>query len=472
MVVVCESCSTRFRIDDARIPAKGRLVRCSQCKATFIAKPEDANFEDTVQEVVAEVTGSGGSPVPEPAADLFDAGGEDLGGETATRAAVPNDEERWEFDEEPRKPEPAQKSEPHFERPSAPDPAASSLDEIGDPTEWDLLRGSVEPAAREAQFVEAPEPPEPPKAREPVRRVEPVRRAEPEPFLRPLAEEPEEEVEPEPVRAPKRSSGRGAAVGRSLAQIARVALTATAWVALAGVVFTGVSPLLASNGARSTSRPAAPRTVGLADGEARGVEASFVENAFASPLFVVRGRARAAERRSASRPPRALPRRARRARRRCHVGRRFAPRAGAARACTGGAAERARRERCDGGPRRPVRRGLRGRAARGAGLRARARAAAPAADRRRGGAGAGRGYGFFPSVTSSFFGVTSIASLPEIPSLKPRMARPSPLPISGSRRPPKSSTAIARMMTSSVAPNPNMNESLTGAYGPVKPRHR
>ncbi|HEX5632552.1 MAG TPA: zinc-ribbon domain-containing protein, partial [Gemmatimonadales bacterium] len=84
MVVVCESCSTRFRIDDARIPAKGRLVRCSQCKATFIAKPEDASFEETVQEVVAEVTGSGGAPVPEPAADLFDTGGEDLG-DTVTR---------------------------------------------------------------------------------------------------------------------------------------------------------------------------------------------------------------------------------------------------------------------------------------------------------------------------------------------------------------------------------------------------
>jgi predicted Zn finger-like uncharacterized protein len=286
VVVVCESCSTRFRIDDARIPAKGRLVRCSQCKATFIAKPEDANFEDTVQEVVAEVTGSGGSPVPEPAADLFDAGGEDLGGATATRAAAPNDEERWEFDEEPRKPEPAPRSEPHFERPSAPEAASSSLDEIGDPTEWDLLRGSVEPAAREAQFVEAPEPP---KAREPERRFEPERHVEPEPFLRPLAEEPEEEAEPERVRAPKRSSGRGAAVGRSLVQAGRLVLTATAWVALAGVVFTGVTPLLASDDAPSASRPAAPRTVGLADGEARGVQTSFVENAFASPLFVVRG---------------------------------------------------------------------------------------------------------------------------------------------------------------------------------------
>lgn len=278
MVVVCESCSTRFRIDDARIPAKGRLVRCSQCKATFIAKPEDASFEDTVQEVVAEVTGSGGSPVPEPAADLFDAGGEDLGGETATRQSVPTDEERWEFDEEPRKPAPEQKREQLFERPSAPEPSSTSLDEIGDPTEWDLLRGSVEPAAREAHFVEAPEP---------ARTREPDRNAVSEPFLRPIAEEPE--PEPKWAPAPKRGTGRGAAVGRSLAQAARVALTTMAWVALAGLVFTGVVPLLSGDAAREAARPPAPRSVGLADGEARGVYASFIENAFASPLFVIRG---------------------------------------------------------------------------------------------------------------------------------------------------------------------------------------
>ncbi len=50
-----------------------------------------------------------------------------------------------------------------------------------------------------------------------------------------------------------------------------------------------MTPLLANDAARGAARPAAPRTVGLQDGEARGVQASFVENAFASPLFVVRG---------------------------------------------------------------------------------------------------------------------------------------------------------------------------------------
>lgn len=283
MVVVCESCSTRFRIDDARIPAKGRLVRCSQCKATFIAKPENATFEDTVQEVVAEVTGSGGAPVPEASADLFDPGGEELG-ETARRPAGASDEERWEFDEEPRKSAPEQGGlEEHFGKPDQEVGAPSALDDdIGDPTEWDLLRGSVEPAAREAQFVEAPS------ARAPVRA--PVRQPEAEePFLRPLAPEPVQEREREREREwkPRRAS-RVAGVGRSLAQLARLAFTAAAWGVLAIVGFAGLAPVLAPGGAREAAPPA-PRTLGLADGEVRGVQGRFVENAFASSLFVIRG---------------------------------------------------------------------------------------------------------------------------------------------------------------------------------------
>jgi predicted Zn finger-like uncharacterized protein len=311
VVVVCESCSTRFRIDDARIPAKGRLVRCSQCKATFIAKPEDASYEETVQEVVAETTHPG-APPPEPAGDdLFAAGGEDLGGETATRESLPaSDEERWEFDEEPRKseaeaePEPESKSETSlFESEVAPEPANTSLDEIGDPTEWDLLRGSVEPAAREAHFVETPEPPP---SFEPERRVDPA--AESQPFLRPIADESAAEPtgkkkkrkkakkekapkaeKPKATAKPRSGPSRGAAVGRSLANAGRLVLTGVAWGALAGIGFTGAGPLLPAEGAHDATRAPAPRTVGLADGEARGVHTSFVENAFATPLFVIRG---------------------------------------------------------------------------------------------------------------------------------------------------------------------------------------
>jgi predicted Zn finger-like uncharacterized protein len=265
VVVVCESCSTRFRIDDARIPAKGRLVRCSQCKATFIAKPEDASFEETVEEVVAEVTDSGGEPVPEPAADLFAEGGGDLG-DTAARAA---EEERWEFDEEPRKTD----SSPLLaQEPPETEPPSSPLDEIGDPMEWDLLRGSVEREAKQAAFVDEPSEPAPPPR---AQRVE--AKSESEPFLRPLAAEPSA-----PARSVRRAPVR--AVGR----LARGALGLGAWAALAALSFVAAKPLLPREAAHAAS-PAAPRTIGLADGEARGVRGRFVENAFAPALYVVEG---------------------------------------------------------------------------------------------------------------------------------------------------------------------------------------
>ena len=274
MVVVCESCSTRFRIDDARIPAKGRLVRCSHCKATFIAKPQDASFEETVEEVVAEITDAGGPPVPEPAADLFAAGGAELG-ETATRTATTGEEERWEFDEEPRKASAEPDGRERFGKPGDTEPPVSPLDDIGDPTEWDLLRGSVEPEAREAEFIE-------PVAAPPVRKVE----AAAEPPRRALS------AEPAPLEAPLAIRRRSPA--SVLGELAGSVLGASAWLALGLLGLLGASPLLPllpplpGEAPREVARPA-PRTIGLADGEAREVRGSFVENAFAPWLFVVQG---------------------------------------------------------------------------------------------------------------------------------------------------------------------------------------
>ena len=42
MVITCEGCSTRFQLDDARVPAQGIRVRCSRCKHAFLAKPPQA----------------------------------------------------------------------------------------------------------------------------------------------------------------------------------------------------------------------------------------------------------------------------------------------------------------------------------------------------------------------------------------------------------------------------------------------
>jgi predicted Zn finger-like uncharacterized protein len=262
VVVACESCSTRFRIDDARIPAKGRLVRCSQCKATFVAMPANVSFEDTVQEAVAEVTAAGGVPVPEPATDLFDTGGEDL----SDRSARPrSDEERWEFDETPRASAAAVESKAAFEEHFASDDAPAPLDEVGEPGEWNLLRESVEPEAREARFVEPAQP----------------------------AREPAAAVAKQPVRQPvvAESTARrpaGSEAGRSLVQLARFGLTVAAWAALAALAGVALLPLF-SGGATLRAAQRAPQSFALEDGEAHGVRTSFVENAFAGTLLVIQG---------------------------------------------------------------------------------------------------------------------------------------------------------------------------------------
>jgi predicted Zn finger-like uncharacterized protein len=49
MIVVCEKCSTRFRLDEGRVPVDGVKVRCSRCRHRFLVKaqasPGDAEPE-------------------------------------------------------------------------------------------------------------------------------------------------------------------------------------------------------------------------------------------------------------------------------------------------------------------------------------------------------------------------------------------------------------------------------------------
>jgi predicted Zn finger-like uncharacterized protein len=321
VVVVCESCSTRFRIDDAQIPAKGRLVRCSQCKATFVAKPEASRLDETIQEVVDEVTQAGGMPVPEPSLDLFAAGGQEIGA-TRPGSDLDSDEERWEFDETPRAERgprglDAEPGASEFEDTGPPSARAgsgldefggsardefggsaleefgdtaldevgdtaierggdSALEEVGDPAEWDLLRDSVEPAAREAKFVERPL-----AAEAPVPAAPKLERGSVESSLRlPAAPESVEETPPQGRRAP--------ALGPSFARLGRLGLGTASWGLLVVLGAIGVTPLLATHTGTPTVRML-PKSVSLADGEAHSVAASFVENAFAGTLLAIRG---------------------------------------------------------------------------------------------------------------------------------------------------------------------------------------
>jgi predicted Zn finger-like uncharacterized protein len=262
VVVVCESCSTRFQLDEARIPPKGTLVRCSRCKATFIVRPPSVSFEETVQDVVAEVTEAGGKPPPEPAEDLFDKGGDDLG---ETHGRAPSDD-AWEFDEGPAEKRPSPTLGITGAEPPAIAPAAQPLEEIGSPEEWDLLGDSVAAAASEATFVE-PEPAKPAPA-PPERAPAQARRSA------------------EPGRSAPAPRVRG--VARVVADTGRAALRATAWLMLATTFSLGLARVVA-HGPALVAPAAASEVIGLPDGEARGVHVRFVENAFAGTLFVVQG---------------------------------------------------------------------------------------------------------------------------------------------------------------------------------------
>ncbi len=91
MIIQCEKCQTRFRLDDSRFTTKGVKVRCSKCKHVFTVRKEvsdddtfqtgmpisDFSFPSTESETTKAVTEeSANAPeaVPTPATDTFTSG--------------------------------------------------------------------------------------------------------------------------------------------------------------------------------------------------------------------------------------------------------------------------------------------------------------------------------------------------------------------------------------------------------------
>lgn len=61
MVVQCEQCRTRFKLDDSKVGDKGVKVRCSKCKHVFLVRPERTTAPDE-PDFDAIFTGLGASP--------------------------------------------------------------------------------------------------------------------------------------------------------------------------------------------------------------------------------------------------------------------------------------------------------------------------------------------------------------------------------------------------------------------------
>ena len=283
MVVTCEKCSTRFRLDESRIPPSGARVRCSRCKHAFFLAPSAGPGGDDAIHAIAAQALEAGPATPPPSEDLGEVVGADAASEPAT--LDDEDESRWEFTEavrndgsEERAPEPAA---PLFERlgasgaaigapepPSVEAPPASS--ELGSPDSWDLIGGSHD---------EGPAPGEP---------LELDLGGEPEPIL---AREPQATLTNAPLPARLEPAERAAPV--ALWGRAAAVFGALGWLTVAALV------AVALEGVFLPQRPAAVehrlRAGGVSAHDLRG---RFVENALAGPVFVV-----SAELRNASDAP-------------------------------------------------------------------------------------------------------------------------------------------------------------------------
>ncbi len=277
MIVECESCHTRFRLAEERIPATGAKVRCSRCKTAFIVQRPGVSRDEVIDEVVAEASSPGSLRAPEPSRDAFEMTGSatmTLGG---SLEPARSDEEKWEFNEEPRSgnPSPGAKAPSAGSRKPAESPDSDDLDSLGSPEDWDLLGNGARRIAAEARFDAPTAPPLPQQA----------------------APTPTEER----VSAPSRSveSALAAAVAepaptvetpgwtQSLRNLAQSGVDGGVWLAAVAICAAGLALALSPQSEASASHANAPTAVF----EAKPLEVSMhaVESGIGGTLWVVRG---------------------------------------------------------------------------------------------------------------------------------------------------------------------------------------
>jgi len=100
MIISCPECSTRFRVDDHKIPAQGAKIRCARCKHIFSVVPPASEIIPPASEPVP-VTFAQPAPVlsPSPPANTDDFGFDDL--DTPAHDGTHDDFDPAMFDEDP-----------------------------------------------------------------------------------------------------------------------------------------------------------------------------------------------------------------------------------------------------------------------------------------------------------------------------------------------------------------------------------
>jgi predicted Zn finger-like uncharacterized protein len=339
VIITCEKCETRFKLDDARISADGVKVRCSRCKHAFrVAPPQppgasDADVADALaREAVA----------PEPVADeqtqvlgpsdehedhtqVLDHDAVDLMGSPRS-ADEPDEESDWEFNEDPAEAaaEPAPAVDPQVEAPiemaaspppvesvhTAPDvdpmseflasePGAGadagdgSLADLGSPEDWDLLGPDVGPAATSEAAASLDAEPEPEVAVADADEATGLSLETETETETETGTETEIEAEAEVASSTPHDTLPEAGVAQLRLDVGPPSLAAratqiVAWAAVAGLLLVV---------AWASLRPPVPQSMSLAVAElgvlqATDVRAGVIENAVAGPLLVVSGQVR------------------------------------------------------------------------------------------------------------------------------------------------------------------------------------
>jgi predicted Zn finger-like uncharacterized protein len=283
VIVVCQKCSTRFQLDEARIPAKGARVRCSRCKHAFLVAPpvpDDETIHRIAERAAAGKRTEAGRPFQKPGESDEDDWQFNLDppadGESAPpgRASIPpppaeitdsepteseSVESYFEFDgladPDPPAPPPAPAAKAPTPKPIAPEQQVD-FENLGNPESWDFGRGapaSAPKAARKKTAVRAP-------AAIPAAAVRAPERAA-----------------PTAPAAPR----RGASLLGSLAGVA-------GWLLALALFAFGLRGLGVAPPAPAVS--AAPASVGPL--QLAGLRVRYLENLWSGPLVVVAGELR------------------------------------------------------------------------------------------------------------------------------------------------------------------------------------
>jgi predicted Zn finger-like uncharacterized protein len=148
MIITCEECTTRFKLDDARIPAKGAKVRCSKCKHAFFVKPPTSAGDPVENAVSQAISADEADPQEASQSGTQRLDSQDAAGDSASPLRTPDDqsaqsaiddyeESDWEFNtDEPDafQPAPGLATEPDETTDLDLDGEGPSPEELDDPS--------------------------------------------------------------------------------------------------------------------------------------------------------------------------------------------------------------------------------------------------------------------------------------------------------------------------------------------------